>query len=308
MGAWGAGPFDNDDAADFLGDLRQGDDIELQLARCLRLANADYLEAPEGSAVVAAAAVIALRCSGEVDAGAERWSEAVADIAIKQTQAYALAVLARGAIARVQAPGSELADLWTEADPAEWVAEVAAIERSLRGVEGDGYQDWAPYPDLTNAATVGLRDPKVALDALRAVVDISEVSAFVLDREPAEQSEGLWQEVALTDGRRLVMWHGEDKSGLIGSSEFTSSIRVIPLGAITDRQLKTTYQQLGTERSLLAVELWLSTVTPEKSRAVSISETEWEVQDFYFAKSIVDGGLAQMERLLQFGRAVAQRV
>ncbi|MGL5443372.1 MAG: DUF4259 domain-containing protein, partial [[Mycobacterium] stephanolepidis] len=56
MGAWGAGPFDNDDAADFLGDLRQSDDIELQLARCLRMANADYLEAPEGSTVVAAAA------------------------------------------------------------------------------------------------------------------------------------------------------------------------------------------------------------------------------------------------------------
>lgn len=258
--------------------------------------------------MVAAAAVIALRCSGEVDPLLGQWSETVADISVKQTQSHALAVLASGAIARIQAPRSELADLWEDADPTEWKAVAAAIERSLRGVEDEEYRDWAPYSDLREAAAVALRDPRVALDALRAVVDISDVSAFVLDCEPAEQSEGLWQEVALTDGHRLVMWHGEDKSSLLGSAEFTSSIRIIPLGAVTDRQLKTTYQQLGAERSLLTVELWLSTATPEKSRAVSISETEWEVQELYFAKSIVDGGLAQMERLLQFGRAVAQHV
>lgn len=308
MGTWGEGPFDNDDAADFLSGLRESDDIELELARYLRLATGEYVEAPAGASAVAAATVVALLCSDAVDSVVEPWTDAVANIRVKQTQAHALGLLASAAITRVTGTGSELADLWEDGDASQWRAFVGAVDTSLRGIGTPDYHDWAPYPGLVEAAAIALRDPDVALDELTSVVDLSNVRVFTLDREPTEDSRGLWQEVALVDGRRLVMWHGEDKSGRFDSMEFTSTVRTVPLSTITGQELRTTYQDIDGVRSLLAVELWLSTAIPDKTRAVSISETEWVVDDIYFAKSIVDGGLAQMERLLQFGRAVAQHV
>ncbi|WP_162526294.1 MULTISPECIES: DUF4259 domain-containing protein [unclassified Mycobacteroides] len=306
MGAWGAGPFDNDDAADFLGDLRESDDIELELARCLRMATGAYVEAPEGSCAIAAAAIIALTCSDAVDHRVREWSDVVADIAIKQTQAPALARLASAAIMRVTAADSELAALWEDGDATEWRAIASGVESSLRGVGTQNYQDWAPYPGLAEAAAIALRDPDAALDELRAVVNLADVRVFTLDREPGENPERLWQQVALIEGRRLILWQGEDETGRFDSVEFTSTIHVIPLSAVTEYKLRTTYQRVGGVRSLLSVDFWLFTATSAKSRAVSISETKYEVAEFYFGKSIVDGGLAQMERLLQFGRAVAQ--
>lgn len=35
MGAWGAGPFENDSAGDFMGDLEDGDDVAALLAGAL---------------------------------------------------------------------------------------------------------------------------------------------------------------------------------------------------------------------------------------------------------------------------------
>ena len=57
MGAWGSGPFENDDACDWLDEL--ADSGVAALREALALADAaDYLEAPDGSVVVAAAEVV----------------------------------------------------------------------------------------------------------------------------------------------------------------------------------------------------------------------------------------------------------
>jgi hypothetical protein len=54
MGAWGAGAFDNDDALDWLSEL--GDSPDFALGRAaLDVTALEYLEAPEGSAALAAA-------------------------------------------------------------------------------------------------------------------------------------------------------------------------------------------------------------------------------------------------------------
>ena len=77
-------------------------------------------------------------------------------------------------------------------------------------------QDWAPYPSVEDAAKVYLRDPDLALDQLRSIVDLPTVKSFIMSRGFTEESWGetdenrLWQEVVLTDGRRLIMWRADD--------------------------------------------------------------------------------------------------
>ena len=58
-----------------------------------------------------------------------------------------------------------------------------------------------------------------------------------------------------------------------------------------------------------AVMLYLSTQTPERSMTelteANETRTVQYVETYRFSKSVTDGGLAQMQRLLQFGRAVS---
>src|ERR1051326_3269060 len=94
--------------------------------------------------------------------------------------------------------------------------------------------DWSPYPDLDSAARAYLRDPDVALDALAGALAGAQVVSFTLERFVNEVN-GVWQEVVVCDGTRLILWHGEDVppgDGPAGS--MTSSLRVVPLSAITE--------------------------------------------------------------------------
>src|ERR1044071_1858289 len=70
------------------------------------------------------------------------------------------------------------------------------------------FPDWSPYPDLGSAARAYLRDPDVALDALATMLGSAEVLGFTLERFVNEVN-GVWQEVVVCDGRRLILWHGE---------------------------------------------------------------------------------------------------
>ncbi len=54
MGAWGSGPFENDDACDWLDELADSGVAALRAALALA-DDAEYLEAPDGSVIVAAA-------------------------------------------------------------------------------------------------------------------------------------------------------------------------------------------------------------------------------------------------------------
>src|SRR5215467_8970870 len=96
------------------------------------------------------------------------------------------------------------------------------------------FPDWSPYPDLDSAARAYLRDPDVAIDALSSMLGGSPVLGFTLERFVNEVN-GVWQEVVVCDGRRLILWHGEDVppgDGPAGS--MTSSLRVVPLSAVTE--------------------------------------------------------------------------
>ena len=43
-------------------------------------------------------------------------------------------------------------------------------------------QDWAPYSSVDEAAKVYLRDPELALDQLRSVVDLPAIKSFIMSR------------------------------------------------------------------------------------------------------------------------------
>jgi hypothetical protein len=129
MGAWGTGHFDNDDACDFAGELGESPSWD-RVRQALNGAIAsDYLEAPDASNALAAAAIVAAARSGSADALPEDFQALPRALgALPQD----LTSVALKAVQRV-ATNSELAELWAESDDNnEWRAELAALEAGLK--------------------------------------------------------------------------------------------------------------------------------------------------------------------------------
>jgi hypothetical protein len=173
-------------------------------------------------------------------------------------------------------------------------------------------QDWAPYYGLEDAAKVYLRDPIVALDQLRGVVDFPSIQSFFMSRRLTEKSwgEALSQEVVLTDGRRLIMWRAEDDMWVGEEKQrqvLSASVRTILLSTITDHILTTEFEVLGDRtRRLSEVRLRMYTQLITRSHEKSATDTDYFCESFRYDKSVDNGGLAQMERLLQFGRVLSR--
>jgi hypothetical protein len=172
-------------------------------------------------------------------------------------------------------------------------------------------QDWAPYTTLEDAARVYLRDPELALDQLRSVVDFPAIKSFIMSRGETEESWGtaLWQEIVLTDGRRLIMWRADDESTSTDGYErrtLDASVRTILLSTITDHILTTQFDVLddGTRR-LSEVRLRMYTQLITRSHQKSATDTDLFCESFRYTKTVDNGGLAQMQRLLQFGRGLS---
>ncbi|WP_439563549.1 DUF4259 domain-containing protein [Microcella sp.] len=127
MGAWGSGPFENDDALDAVDALVDGsfalDDLRAAL-------QSDYLEAPEGS-VALALAEVALATLGRIDPPAEL-DEVDIRLLATQLDDAAYELILRAAERAVQADGSELYELWEDAgddELVEWrTAAVTSVE------------------------------------------------------------------------------------------------------------------------------------------------------------------------------------
>ncbi|MEW2136547.1 DUF4259 domain-containing protein [Streptomyces sp. NPDC005409] len=129
MGTWDVGPFDNDTAADFCGDLDEAAAGEREgivrgiLTRVIDTAG--YLEAPVSEQAVAAAALVAAQCPGGEPAdpvyGPE---EPLPDLT-------GLRDLALQALDRVMTNPSELMDLWAESDGGPWRVNVRRLQNVL---------------------------------------------------------------------------------------------------------------------------------------------------------------------------------
>ena len=177
-------------------------------------------------------------------------------------------------------------------------------------------QDWAPYSTVDEAAKVYLRDPDLALDQLRSVVDLPTIKSFIMSRGIAEESWGeaaepaLWQEVVLTDGHRLIMWRADDELTSANDRDrrvLNASVRTILLSTITDHVLTTEYEVLEDDtRRLSEVRLRMYTQLITRSRQKSATESDIYCESFRYTKSVDNGGLAQMQRLIQFGRVLSR--
>jgi hypothetical protein len=127
MGAWGNGPFDNDDAADLLAELAGMNAV----GRARRVQGAlilpdGYLEVDSGSMAIAAAALGAAANGMQLDGPAEA-EELIQSGAIPSDDE--IRAHARAALARVNTHESEWRELWAEQDS---LAEAAGMLTNIR--------------------------------------------------------------------------------------------------------------------------------------------------------------------------------
>jgi hypothetical protein len=163
------------------------------------------------------------------------------------------------------------------------------------------FPDWSPYLDLDAAARAYLRDPDVALDCLDRALKGAAVLGFTLERF-VNEFNGVWQEVVVCDGSRILLWHGEDTppgEGPAGS--MISSLRVVPLSAVTEvgcrrRLLRTT---VGYRVDAVDVYLLLSSLEEAND------QNGLRHDALRFGKTLTDGGAGQIARLEEFAELVA---
>lgn len=128
MTAWGNGPFDNDDAADFMIDLEEGpswDRVRGVFTEALQ--TTDYLGLTEGARVYAAAAFLSVAL-GKSEISAQDYHMIIDDLGPVPDDLSALAVKA---LTRICAADSEIDELYQEANYDEWIATVRHIAAVL---------------------------------------------------------------------------------------------------------------------------------------------------------------------------------
>lgn len=127
MGAWGSGPFENDDALDAVEALVDGSFAFDELGEALA---ADYLEAPDGSVAIALVEV-ALATLGRIDPPAEL-DEVDIRLLATQLDDATYELILRAAERVVQPDRSELFEVWVDAgddELVEWrTAALASID------------------------------------------------------------------------------------------------------------------------------------------------------------------------------------
>jgi hypothetical protein len=174
------------------------------------------------------------------------------------------------------------------------------------------FPDWSPYQDLESAARAYLRDPDVALEALNGVLRGADVLGFTLERFVNEVN-GVWQEVVVCDGSRLILWHGEDVAPGDGPpGSMTSSLRVVPMSAVTEVGCRRRLTRTGagaTRVDSVDVYLLLSSLD-ESGAGLAVDEHGAAVRHdaLRFGKTLDDGGAGQIARLEEFARLVAALV
>lgn len=131
MGAWDVTAFGNDEASDMVWDLLEQPNPQHFLARILDHAHGTgYMEAPEGSQVVAAAAIVAAAIRFEsvtVPDHLASWIQS------NKSMLRPLVPAALTAMERVRGDQSELRESWRDSDEdTAWLAELDVISSVLR--------------------------------------------------------------------------------------------------------------------------------------------------------------------------------
>ncbi|MET8678658.1 hypothetical protein ABZW18_14040 [Streptomyces sp. NPDC004647] len=203
---------------------------------------------------------------------------------------------------------------------------VGKFSRAARGSRtaprrlGPAGADWAPYERLDDAARAYFLHAEVALDAIDGVLGRRRVRGFTLERvvDLTEAGTSVWQEAAVCDGQRLILWHSEELAdeNSPGSTVLDSSVQVLPLGSIRHVGMRTLVgRDVSGRRVDRGVHLVLATGTPHELNPVPGSDPEapltaarFRPEAFRFSKSLDDGGAGQIARLVAFGRLLGRLV
>ena len=195
----------------------------------------------------------------------------------------------------------------------------AARSRPATGRLGPAGADWSPYTRLDDAAHAYFLHADVALEAVAGVLGRRRVRGFTLERvvDLTEAGTSVWQEAAVCDGRRLILWHSEELAddAAPGGTVLDSSIQVLPLEAIGHVGMRTL---VGRDDSGVRVDrgvyVVLATATPHELSAVQtdpespVASARLRPEAFRFSKSLEDGGPGQIARLIAFGRLLGRLV
>ncbi len=129
MAAWGSGNFANDDAMDFLWDIKRMDASQFEQLLKNAAESSGYFKAPDASVAVAAAEVVAALKGAPAEEPPEEltaWVESA-----QSSDPAGLVDLALKAARRVKTD-SELKDLWAESEEFEtWLACIDDLEARL---------------------------------------------------------------------------------------------------------------------------------------------------------------------------------
>lgn len=129
MGVWSSGPFDNDDASDFMMELEAEPswDVLRDVFKDV-FAHEDYVELAEGARAYAAAALVTVAI-GKSDVSAQDYYMIVGDMGAMPED---LPALARSAVKRISTGDSEIRELYLDSGSySEWAGIIAAIEKAL---------------------------------------------------------------------------------------------------------------------------------------------------------------------------------
>jgi Domain of unknown function (DUF4259) len=130
-GTWGTGSFDNDSAADWVYELEQSKTTRYLLTVFNAVPSEGYIEVDGCSAAIAAADVAASLKDGKT----EHLPKVVAAWVQDNNLGYKpiLATMAIQALSFCKSTKrSELAQLWQEATPKQWLSQVSEIEARLQ--------------------------------------------------------------------------------------------------------------------------------------------------------------------------------
>ena len=129
MGAWGTGSFDNDEALDWVGELKTMNPADLQKMLAIAADDPEYLVSSNASEAIAAAEVVAALAGAPAGNAPKEIGEWVG----KNPKALTppLKDAAVRAVDRVRR-NSELKDLWLEADGLnDWIESVKELQSRL---------------------------------------------------------------------------------------------------------------------------------------------------------------------------------
>ena len=130
MGAWDTGPFDNDDAADWVYELEEAVDATIVRAALRSVVESlGYLESPNASVAIAAAEVVAASRGRQVPSlpdSVALWSQAHRGSFDDTDRQMAIDV-----VDRVLGTDSELTEVWLDSWGTEWTRGVNDLRRRL---------------------------------------------------------------------------------------------------------------------------------------------------------------------------------